>query len=177
MRNGKNIFEEKEMSYLHDYIARIKATKKLAREKNVPVWLIPFANSVGLILLTAVYLGVYTLVALVDMEKNMDYVPVWWKISIVHADWLPLIYFAVICLTMLDKMLITIIIVQSAITKSIFEIIQKADHKIWRKTGKDSFIANKIWWLQQKWVGLNKRIRAMIIIQFLIVFVSWTVLR
>ena len=165
------------MSYLHDYIARIKATKKLAREKNVPVWLIPFANSVGLILLAAVYLGVYTLVALVDMEKNMDYVPVWWKILVGHADWLPLIYFAVICLTMLDKVLITIIIVQSAITKSIFEIIQKADHKIWRKTGKDSFIANKIWWLQQKWVGLNKRIRAMIIIQFLIVFVSWTVLR
>ena len=165
------------MSYLHDYIARIKATKKLAREKNVPVWLIPFANSVGLILLTAVYLGVYTLVALVDMEKNMDYVPVWWKILVGHADWLPLIYFAVICLAMLDKVLITIIIVQSAITKSIFEIIQKADHKIWRKTGKDSFIANKIWWLQQKWVGLNKRIRAMIIIQFLIVFVSWTVLR
>ena len=165
------------MKYLHDYIARIKATKKLAREKNVPVWLIPFANSVGLILLAAVYLGVYTLVALVDMEKNMDYVPVWWKILVGHADWLPLIYFAVICLAMLDKVLITIIIVQSAITKSIFEIIQKADHKIWRKTGKDSFIANKIWWLQQKWVGLNKRIRAMIIIQFLIVFVSWTVLR
>jgi len=165
------------MSYLHDYIARIKATKKLAREKNVPVWLIPFANSVGLTLLAAVYLGVYTLVALVDMEKNMDYVPVWWKILVGHADWLPLIYFAVICLTMLDKVLITIIIVQSAITKSIFEIIQKADHKIWRKTGKDSFIANKIWWLQQKWVGLNKRIRAMIVIQFLIVFVSWTVLR
>ncbi len=165
------------MKYLHDYIARIKATKKLAREKNVPVWLIPFANSVGLILLAAVYLGVYTLVALVDMEKNMDYVPVWWKILVGHADWLPLIYFAVMCLTMLDKVLITIIIVQSAITKSIFEIIQKADHKIWRKTGKDSFIANKIWWLQQKWVGLNKRIRAMIIIQFLIVFVSWTVLR
>ena len=165
------------MTYPYDYIARIKATKKLAREKNVPVWLIPFANSVGLILLTAVYLGVYTLVALVDMEKNMDYVPVWWKILVGHADWLPLIYFAVICLTMLDKVLITIIIVQSAITKSIFEIIQKADHKIWRKTGKDSFIANKIWWLQQKWVGLNKRIRAMIIIQFLIVFVSWTILR
>ena len=165
------------MKYLNDYIARIKATKKLARDKNVPVWLIPLANSVGLILLTTVYLGVYTLVALVDMEKNMDYVPVWWKILVGHADWLPLIYFAVICLTMLDKVLITIIIVQSAITKSIFEIIQKADHKIWRKTGKDSFIANKIWWLQQKWVGLNKRIRAMIIIQFLIVFVSWTVLR
>ena len=161
------------MSYLHDYIARIKATKKLAREKNVPVWLIPFANSVGLILLTAVYLGVYTLVALVDMEKNMDYVPVWWNMLVVHADWIPLIYFAVISLTMLDKVLITIIIIQSAITKSIFEIIQKTDHKIWRKTGKDSYIANKIWWLQQKWIGLDKRIRAMIIIQFLIAFISW----
>ena len=70
------------MSYFNDYIARIKATKKLAREKNVPVWLIPFANSVGLILLTAVYLGVYTLVALVDIEKNMDYVPVWWNMLV-----------------------------------------------------------------------------------------------
>ena len=69
--------------------------------------------------------------------------------------------------------LITIIIIQSAITKSIFEIIQKTDHKIWRKTGKDSYIANKIWWLQQKWIGLDKRIRAMIIIQFLIAFISW----
>ena len=59
------------------------------------------------------------------------------------------------------------------ITKSIFKIIQKTDHKIWRKTGKDSYIANKIWWLQQKWVGLDKRIRAMIIIQFLIAFISW----
>jgi hypothetical protein len=161
------------MTYPYDYIARIKATKKLAREKNVPVWLIPFANSVGLILLTAVYLGVYTLVVLVDMEKNMDYVPAWWKMLVVHADWIPLIYFAVISLTMLDKVLITIIIIQSAITKSIFKIIQKTDHKIWRKTGKDSYIANKIWWLQQKWVGLDKRIRAMIIIQFPIAFISW----
>ena len=161
------------MTYPYDYIARIKATKKLAREKNVPVWLIPFANSVGLILLTAVYLGVYTLVVLVDMEKNMDYVPAWWKMLVVHADWIPLIYFTVITLTMLDKVLITIIIIQSAITKSIFKIIQKTDHKIWRKTGKDSYIANKIWWLQQKWVGLDKRIRAMIIIQFLIAFISW----
>jgi len=74
---------------------------------------------------------------------------------------------------MLDKVLITIIIIQSAITKSIFKIIQKTDHKIWRKTGKDSYIANKIWWLQQKWVGLDKRIRVMIIIQFLIAFISW----
>ena len=161
------------MSYFNDYIARIKATKKLAREKNVPVWLIPFANSVGLILLTAVYLGVYTLVALVDIEKNMDYVPVWWNMLVVHADWIPLIYFAVISLTMLDKVLITIIIIQSAITKSIFKIIQKTDHKIWRKTGKDSYIANKIWWLQQKWIGLDKRIRVMIIIQSLIAFISW----
>ena len=161
------------MTYPYDYIARTKATKKLAREKNVPVWLIPFANSVGLILLTAVYLGVYTLVVLVDMEKNMDYVPAWWKMLVVHADWIPLIYFAVISLTMLDKVLITIIIIQSAITKSIFKIIQKTDHKIWRKTGKDSYIANKIWWLQQKWIGLDKRIRAMIIIQFLIAFISW----
>lgn len=161
------------MSYFHDYIERIKATKKLAREKNVPVWIIPFTNAVGVILLTAVYLGVYSWIIIVDMENKMDYVPIWWTMLSSHADWLPLIYTALFLVTMLDKVLIGIIIIQSAITKAIYQGIQKADHKIWRKTGKDSYIANKIWYVQRKWQGLDKKIRWIIIIQFVIAFVSW----
>ena len=39
------------MSYFHDFIEKIKDTKKYAREKNVPVWEIPLVNSVGMKLL------------------------------------------------------------------------------------------------------------------------------
>ena len=60
------------VNYFRSYIEKIKATKKLAKEKNVPVWEIPLANSVGIIILTAVYMSIYTWIAIVDMEKNMQ---------------------------------------------------------------------------------------------------------
>ena len=161
------------MIYFRNYFDRVKATKKLAREQNVPLWIIPFVNACGVLLLTAVYMSVYTLLAIVDLEKNMQYVPIWWTMLAPMSDWLPLIYFAILSLTLMDRVLTVIIIVQASITKMVYQGIQKVDHKIWRKTGKDSFIADKIWHLQRKWVGLDKRIRWMIIIQFIIAFISW----
>jgi len=161
------------MIYFRNYFDRVKATKKLAREQNVPLWIIPFVNACGVLLLTAVYMSVYTLLAIVDLEKNMQYVPIWWTMLAPMSDWLPLIYFAILSLTLMDRVLTVIIIVQASITKMVYQGIQKVDHKIWRKTGKDSFIADKIWHLQRKWQGLDKRIRWIIIIQFIIAFISW----
>jgi len=160
-------------NYFRDYIDKVKATKKLAREKNVPIWHIPLANAMGMIILTAVYMSVYTWIAIVDIEKNFDYIPSWWNMFIEVANWLPLIYLGVLSFTVLDKVLTIFILFQAAVTKSIFNIIQKADHKIWRKTGKDSVIANKIWWVQQKWMGLDKKKRQMIMILGFIVFMIW----
>ena len=160
-------------NYFRDYIDKVKATKKLAREKNVPIWHIPLANAMGMIILTAVYMSVYTWIAIVDIEKNFDYIPSWWNLFIDIANWLPLIYLGVLSFTVLDKVLTIFILFQAAVTKSIFNIIQKADHKIWRKTGKDSVIANKIWWGQQKWMGLDKKKRQMIMILGFIVFMIW----
>ena len=60
--------------YFSNYIDKIKATKKLAREKNVPIWMIPFANAMGMILLTTIYQSVYTWIAIVDMENKIDYI-------------------------------------------------------------------------------------------------------
>ena len=160
-------------NYFRDYIDKVKATKKLAREKNVPIWHIPLANALGMIILTAVYMSVYTWIAIVDIEKNFDYIPSWWNMFIEVANWLPLIYLGVLSFTVLDKVLTILILFHAAVTKSIFNIIQKADHKIWRKTGKDSFIANKIWWVQQKWMGLDKKKRQMIMILGFIVFMVW----
>ena len=161
------------MIYFRNYFDRVKATKKLAREQNVPLWIIPFVNACGVLLLTAVYMSVYTLLAIVDLEKNMQYVPIWWTMLAPMSDWLPLIYFAILSLTLMDRVLTVIIIVQASITKMVYQGIQKVDHKIWRKTGKDSFIADKIWHLQRKWQGLDKRIRWIIIIQLIIAFISW----
>jgi len=160
-------------NYFREYIDKVKATKKLAREKNVPIWEIPLANAMGMIILTAVYMSVYTWIAIVDLEKNFDYIPFWWNTFIDIANWLPLIYLGVLTFTMLDKVLTIFILFQASLTKGIFNGIQKLDHKIWRKTGKDSLIANKIWWVQQKWMGLDKRNRRIIMILGFIVFMTW----
>jgi len=149
--------------YFSNYIDKIKATKKLAREKNVPVWHIPLANSIGILILTSVYMSVYTWIAIVDMEKNMDYIPYYWNSFLSIANYLPLIYLAILGFTMLDKVLTVFIIFQSVVTKGIFNTISKVDHKIWRKTGKDSYIANKIWWVQQKWLSIDSKKRRKIV--------------
>tara|TARA_B100000929_G_scaffold154194_1_gene122052 strand:+ start:239 stop:745 length:507 start_codon:yes stop_codon:yes gene_type:complete len=147
------------MDYFRTWIEKIRATKKFAREKNVPVWEIPLANSVGIIILTAVYMSVYTWIVIVDVENNMQYIPYWWTSFIEIANFLPLIYLSILCWTMLDKVLKVFIIFQAEVTKSIYAGIQKVDHKIWRKTGKDSVIANKIWRVQQAWLKIDKKKR------------------
>ena len=97
-------------NYFRDYIDKVKATKKLAREKNVPVWHIPLANSIGMLILTAVYMSVYTWIAIVDMENSFDYIPSWWNTFIGIANYLPLIYLGVLSFTVLDKVLIVYIL-------------------------------------------------------------------
>ena len=89
------------------------------------------------------------------------------------ATFLPLIYLVLIVLTVLDRVLRVFIIFQSVTTKIIFNAIQKADHKIWRKTGKDSYIANKIWWVQNKWMGLPKKKRRLIFFGGVSLYLSW----
>ena len=160
-------------NYFRDYIDKVKATKKLAREKNVPIWHIPLANAMGMIILTAVYMSIYSWIAIVDIEKNFSYIPSWWNLFIGIANWLPLIYLGVLSFTVLDKVLTIFILFQASLTKGIFNGIQKLDHKIWRKTGKDSYIANKIWGVQQKWMGLDKKNRRIIMLLGFTVFMVW----
>jgi len=160
-------------NYFRDYIDRVKSTKKLARDKNVPIWMIPFANAMGIILLTSIYLSIYTWIGITNMEANMQYIPYWWTTIVSMANWLPLIYLGAITFTLLDKILIVFILFQAALTKSVFYGIQKLDHKIWRKTGRDSYVANKIWWIQQKWMGLDKSKRRKIMACAMIAFMIW----
>ncbi|SVC58366.1 uncharacterized protein METZ01_LOCUS311220 [marine metagenome] len=164
------------MSYFHDFIEKIKDTKKYAREKNVPVWEIPLVNSVGMILLTSIYLSFYTWMFLSDAEDAFHSY-FWWDTLIAVANWLPLIYLSLICLVMLDKVLRIFILMQAVLTKAVYDGIQKLDHKIWRKTGKDSYIASKIWWVQRKWMGIPAKKRRLIFFSVVTLYLTWYALR
>ena len=160
-------------NYFRNYIDKVKATKKLARDRNVPVWHIPLANSIGILILTAVYMSVYTWIAIVDMEKSFQYIPSWWNSFISIANYLPLIYLGILCFTMLHHVLTVFIIFQAVVTKGIYNAIAKIDHKIWRKTGRDSYIANKIWWVQQKWLSIDSKKRRKIVASVLVLSIAF----
>lgn len=154
-------------NYFRDFWERIQDTKKFAREKNVPVWEIPLVNSIGIILLTSIYLSFYTWMAI---PENVKPEPFWWGTFIAIANWAPLIYLGLICLVMLDKVLRVFILFQAALTKLVMDGITKIDHKIWRKTGKDSYVANKIWKVQMKWMKMPKEKRKKIMILAIFLF-------
>ena len=118
-------------------------------------------------------MSIYTWIAIVDMEKNFQYIPYWWNTFIEIANYLPLIYLSVLSFTMLHHVLTVFIIFQAVVTKGIFNTISKIDHKIWRKTGRDSYITNKIWWVQQKWMGIDSKKRRKIVACVLILSIMF----
>ena len=93
--------------------------------------------------------------------------------KLARANYLPLIYLSVLSFTMLHHVLTVFIIFQAVVTKGIFNTISKIDHKIWRKTGRDSYITNKIWWVQQKWMGIDSKKRRKIVACVLILSIMF----
>tara|TARA_B100000678_G_scaffold274209_1_gene265149 strand:- start:530 stop:1030 length:501 start_codon:yes stop_codon:yes gene_type:complete len=159
------------LSFFRDYIERLKNTRKLAKEKNVVPYSIPVINSIGLVILASVYLASYSWLGLTMLE--FQYVPFWWKTVMEIVEWLPIVFAAIICMTVLDRIIRSVVIIQAYLTKLIYDSIQRLDHKIWRKYGKDSYISNKIWKAQQYWVSLGKQTRRKIVIVFLILWVVY----
>ena len=104
------------------------------------------------------------------IPENVKPEPFWWGTFIAIANWAPLIYLGLICLVMLDKVLRVFILFQAALTKLVMDGITKIDHKIWRKTGKDSYVANKIWKVQMKWMKMPKEKRKKIMILAIFLF-------
>ncbi len=156
------------MKIIRDYIERIKNTKKFANEQNVPVWEIPLINSIGMIILGSIYLGFWSWTLIADMQ--FSYKPFWFEVLEDNLGYIPMVYALVIAVVALDKILVVMIRFQAKLTKMVYSVIQKLDQKIWRKTGKESFISNKIWKVQQRWVGYDKAKKRRIIA--LMVFLS-----
>ena len=159
------------MKIIRDYIERIRNTRKFAKEQNVPVWEIPLINSIGLIILGSIYLGFWSWTLIADMQFPTK--PFWWPFLENNIGYLPLIYALVIAVVALDKILVLMIRFQAKLTKLVYALIQKLDHKIWRKTSKESFISNKIWKIQQRWVGYDKAKKRRIIVLMVFMFVIY----
>ena len=142
------------MKIIRDYIKRIRNTRKFAMEQGVPVWEIPLINSIGMIILGSIYLGFWSWTLIADMQ--FSYKPFWFEVLEDNLGYIPMVYALVIAVVALDKILVVMIRFQAKLTKMVYSVIQKLDQKIWRKTGKESFISNKIWKVQQRWVGYDK---------------------
>lgn len=76
---------------------------------------------------------------------------------------LPLILWGVAFFTVMDHIAKGMVYANWVFIKIIMKGISKIDYKIWRKYGKESYIANIIWKTQQKWLSISKPNRRRII--------------
>lgn len=155
--------------FIRHRISKIKEVKKFAREKNLPIWQMPVLDSLGVSMIISIYASYITWEWFSrQAEFGMTIPPLIESIIV----WLPLIYFFTIFATVMDKIAMFFVLVHSYLSKLVLTTIQKIDHKIWRKTGRDSVIANGIWKIQMKWMKLSKKRRKQITATF-ILFMVW----
>jgi len=162
--------------YFKNYLAKIKETKKLAREKNVPLWAMSVFDSVMIAILVSWQLSVVTWMLLGDWQTALLYTPSYMEILWDFSTYSPLIYFTIIALTILDRMIIFFIHVHSIANKLVFKLVNKLDHWVWKKTGKDSVVSNAFWKIQMKLNGMpiQKRRRLMMgVLAVMVVFYSY----
>ena len=151
-------------SYPRDYIKRIKDTKKLAREKST-LWVFPLFDSLVISVLFSWELSVGSWLVLGKISEagmlQESYLKFLWESS----TYLFLVYFAIICVTILDKMIVIFIHVHAFLNKITFKVINKLDMWLWKKTGKDSIISSALLRLQIKFQSMSlKRRRAVVLI-------------
>ena len=70
---------------------------------------------------------------------------------------LPIIYFAILSMSILPQLTHAMILLQSLLMKITFFGINKFDMWYWRKFKKDSFLANSIWRTQLQLMGMDIR--------------------
>ena len=157
---------------LKNYFQRIKNTRKFAREKNTH-WIFPVFDALVISLLFSWELSIGSWIIL-DRISQADvmqesFVKFLWESS----TYLFLAYFAILCLTVLDRMIVIFIHVHAFLNRLTFKAINKIDMWLWRKTGKDSVISTALLRFQIKFQSLSLKKRRAVILTagaFLIIF-------
>ena len=159
-------------SYLRNYWQKIKDTKKFAREKNT-IWILPVFDALVISVLFSWQLSVGAWILLGNLSTaNMfseSYIKFLWESS----TYFFLVYFGILCVTVLDKIIVIFIHLHSFLNNLTYKAINKIDMWLWRKTGKDSVIATAMLRFQIKFQSLSlKKRRAIVLIggMFLILF-------
>jgi len=152
--------------YFVTYFAKIKDTKKVAREKNIGVWLLPVFDSFLITLYLSWELSVGVWFLLDSWQTGQTYIP-WYMDSLWELSSFSLtIFMSIITFTILDKIILFFIYVHSYANKLVLQAITKADMYLWRKTGRDTVITNFIWKLQRKYMNRSKNERKIMTIAF-----------
>ena len=158
------LWDEIMTSYLRNYWQKIQDTRKFAREKNT-IWILPVFDSLVISVLFAWQLSIGTWMLLGNLSTTNMFSESFIKFLWESSTYLFLVYFAIICLTILDKMIVIFIHVHAFLNKITFKVINKLDMWLWKKTGKDSIISSALLRFQIKFQSLSlKRRRAVVLI-------------
>ena len=142
--------------YLKNYWQKIKATKKLARERNT-IWVLPVFDALVVSVFFSWELSVGTWMFIENIRianiLQESYIKFLWESS----SYLFLAYFGILCLTVLDKIIVIFIHIHSLLNNLTYRVINKIDMWLWKKTGKDSVIATAMLRLQMKFQSMPLR--------------------
>ena len=152
--------------YFENYFEKIKATKKVARDKNIGVWWMPVFDSFLITVYLSWQLSVGVWIALDAWQSGQDYVP-WYMDSLWEISSFSLtIFMSIITFTILDKIILFFIYMHSYANKLVLQGITKLDMYLWRKTGRDTVVTNFIWKMQRKYMSRSKRERKIMTFAF-----------
>jgi hypothetical protein len=144
--------------YFKNYIQRIKATKKIAREKNSGSWFVPIFDSIIIILYTSWEISIIIMYNEQDLNVGL------------------FSFMALTCLamlTILDRMILFFIRLHAYVNRLILQGISKLDMYFWKKTGKDAVITNSIWKLQGKYMSRSRKQKKLINVAFVGLIISY----
>jgi hypothetical protein len=152
--------------YFTNYFEKIKDTKKVAREKNIGVWLLPVFDAFLITLYLSWELSMGVWFVLDTWQSSQIYVP-WYMDSLWELSSFSLtIFMSIITFTILDKIILFFIYLHSYVNKQVLRGISKADMYLWKKTGRDTVITNFIWKLQRKYMSRSKKQRKLMTLAF-----------
>jgi len=159
--------------YFENYFDKIKQTKKVARDKNIGIWLLPVFNSLIFTMYLSWQLSIGVWILLDSWQSGQTYIPWYmdtlWQVSSFSIT----IIMIIISLTILDKIILFFIYLHSYANKLILQGISKLDMYLWKKTGRDTVFTNAIWKIQGKFMRRSKRQRKLMTIAFAVAIISY----
>lgn len=154
---------------IKNFVTKIKATKKIANEKNVHNWYNCVFHSVIIIMGISMILSLYTIVYLADMTLDTTIGEL--LINMQIGIFLPIAYSIILSYVFLEKLVILHILVFEKFNKQVFKMWQKLDMYWYKRYKKHSPITEGLSKLQSrvaKFQTRSKKQRRIVIIGIIV---------